>query len=293
LTVQDVLDTVSAALGGREISQVIEGARRFSLLVSFPEEYRKNTEKIQGLPIVLPNGGVVSLDRIADIHYDTGASFIFRENFRRYIPVKFAVTSNDLGGTVARAQMETIKLKLSSGYYMEWSGMFNEMKKSFQRFYFSIPISLFLILAALYMLYRSVRNVLITMVAPMFTISAGLASLLITGESLSVSSIVGFISITGVSVLNSSILISHYLRLTMEGKGEHEAIMDTIRDKFRPVLMGGFVAALGLLPASMAHGIGSQVQKPLAIVVVGGMLVGTVMILLFMPLLLKYVYVEE
>jgi cobalt-zinc-cadmium resistance protein CzcA len=116
LTVQDVLDTVSAALGGREISQVIEGARRFSLLVSFPEEYRKNTAKIESLPIVLPNGGVVALDRIADIHYDTGASFIYRENFRRYIPVKFAVTSNDLGGTVARAQIETKKLKLDSGY---------------------------------------------------------------------------------------------------------------------------------------------------------------------------------
>ena len=293
LTVQDVLDTVSAALGGREISQVIEGAKRFSLLVSFPEEYRKNTEKIQSLPIVLPGGGTVSLDRIADIRYDTGASFIYRENFRRYIPVKFAVTSNDLGGTVAKAQTETNKLKLSSGYYMEWSGMFNEMKKSFQRFAFSIPISLFLILAALYMLYRNVRNVLITMAAPMFTISAGLASLLITGESLSVSSMVGFISVTGVSVLNSSILISHYLRLTMEGMEEEAAIMDTIRDKFRPVLMGGFVAALGLFPASLAHGIGSQVQKPLAIVVVGGMLVGTVMILLFMPLLLKFVHVEE
>ncbi|TWJ18830.1 efflux RND transporter permease subunit [Geobacter argillaceus] len=293
LTVQDVLDTVAAALGGKEISQIIEGSRNFSLQVSFPPEYRKEPEKIPNIPIVLPGGGVVALSRIADVHYDTGASFIYRENYRKYIPIKFSVTSNDLGGTVAKAQELTRKIKLPDGYYMEWSGMFNEMKKSFQRFMISIPVALFLILTALYLLYRSVRNVLITMAAPLFAVFAGLLGLLIMGESLSVSSMVGFISIIGVSILNSSVIISHYIRLSLTGLGREEAIMETVKDKFRPVLMGGSVAALGLLPASMAHGIGSQVQRPLAIVVVGGMLLGTTLILLITPLLLKFVQVEE
>jgi cobalt-zinc-cadmium resistance protein CzcA len=293
LTVEDVLDTVSAALGGKVISQVIEGSKSFSLVLSFPADYRRNQEKISSIPIVLSSGGVVPLSRLAYIHYDTGASFIYRENFRRFIPVKFTVTSKDLGGTVARAQFEASKLNLSEGYYLEWSGMFNEMKKSFRRFMVSIPISLFLILTALYLLYRSIRNVFITMAAPFFTVFAGLVSLLITGESLSVSSLVGFISIIGVSVLNSSILLSHYLRLLRDGKNRDEAIHETILDKFKPIVMGGLVAAVGLLPASLAYGVGSQVQKPLAIVVVGGMFAGTIMILLITPLLLRYVQIED
>ncbi|MBF0536834.1 MAG: efflux RND transporter permease subunit [Nitrospirae bacterium] len=289
LSVAEVLDTVSVSLGGKEIDKVIEGAKSFSLVVSFPSDYRNTFGKIESIPIVLPNGGVIPLSRIANVHYDTGASFIYREGFRRYIPIKFTVTSKDLGGTVRQAQIEISKLKLPQGYYMEWSGMFNEMKESFKRFYVSIPISLFLILATLYMLYRSVRNVLITMAAPMLAAFAGLMSLLITGESISVSSIVGFISIIGVSVLNASILINHFIRLTIRGVNRDLAIIETAKEKFRPVLMGGFVASLGLLPAALAHGVGSQVQKPLAVVVVGGMLMGTAMILFFIPLLLKSV----
>ena len=305
LTQRDVLDTVSAALGGRTITQVIEGTKRFSIFVAYPADYRKELQKIMSIPIALPNGGIVALSRIANIHYDTGASFIYRENFRRYIPVKFSVISKDLGGTVAIAQRETIKIKLPDGYYMEWSGMFNEMKQSFKRFAVSIPVALFLILGALYIMYDSVKNVLIAMVAPLFAIFAGLLSLFITGEALSVSSLVGFISIIGVSVLNASIMISHYINLWQERKIEHleyisespedtkrvkhMLIIETVREKFRPILMCGFVAALGLLPASLAQGVGSQVQKPLAIVVVGGMLVGTALILLFIPLLLEFV----
>lgn len=289
LTITDVLDTVSASLGGRVVSQVIEGEKSFSLIVSFPSDYRKVLGKIETIPIVLPNGGVVPLSRIANIHYDTGASFIYREGFRRYIPVKFTVTSKDLGGTVKSAQTESSNIKLPEGYYMEWSGMFNEMKKSFKRFSVSIPISFFLILASLYILYRSTINVFITMASPLFAIFAGLMSLLITGEPLSISSMVGFISIIGVSVLNSSIIINHYIRLLRDGMNKEDAIIETITDKFRPVLMGGIVASFGLLPAALSHGIGSQVQKPLAIVVVGGMFAGVIMILLIMPLLLKYV----
>jgi cobalt-zinc-cadmium resistance protein CzcA len=289
LTIEDILDEVSASLGGKTISQVIEGARSFSLLVRYPTVYGKDPEKITNSPIVLPTGGVIPLSRIARVHYDTGASFIYRENYRRYIPIKFTVTSKDLGGTVKRAQDQAAGIKLPEGYYMEWSGVFKEMKESFGRLYVSLPLSLFLILVALYVLFQSVRNVLITMAAPLLAAFAGLMGLLVAGETLSVSSMVGFISIIGVSVLNSSIMVSYYIAGRRNGLALDEAIMATVRDKFRPIFMGGLVGALGLLPASLAHGVGSQIQRPLAIVVVGGMSLGMTLILCLMPVLLRYV----
>jgi cobalt-zinc-cadmium resistance protein CzcA len=293
LTVQEVLDTVAASIGGREVTRIIQGEKNFSLMVRFPARHRNNPEAIGAIPIVLPDGGVVALSRVADIAYDTGASFIYRENFKRYIPVKFTVSSKDLGGTVKLAQSEVVKSKLPEGYYMEWSGIFNEMQESFKRFFISIPVAFFLVLSSLFILYRSTRNVLITMIAPLFAVFGGVLSLVLTGQSINVSSIVGFISIVGVSILNTSILVTHYIRLVIGGKGNTEAILETLRDKFRPILMGGIVASLGLLPAALGHGVGSQIQKPLAIVVVGGMFLGTVMILLFAPLLLRFVETGE
>ena len=293
LTVQDVLDLISAALGGRVASQIVEGDRLFGLYVSFPPEYRTHPDKIASIPIVLPSGGVVPLDRVADVHYGTGASFIYRENFRRYIPVKFSVTSKDLGGTVHKAQIETAHVKMPEGYYFEWSGIFNEMLEAFRRFYVSIPIAIFLIFMLLYIYYGNLRNTVLTAVAPVCTIFGGLLSLLVTGQPLSISAVVGFVSVVGISTFHTCILITHYIEVYGETKDAIAATYQTIRDKFRPVLMVGLVASLGLLPASVSHGVGSQVQQPLAIVVVGGMLIGTGIILLVMPLLFKYVRIEK
>ncbi len=293
LSVQETLDMVSAALGGKVASQVIEGEKRFSLMVSFPYDYRKEPEKIASIPIVLPTGGTVPLSRVANIRYDTGASFIYRENYKRYIPIKFGVVSSDLGGTVKKAQQETAKIKLPEGYYMRWSGIFNEMKEAFQRFYISIPVSIFLIIVLLYVFYGNMTNVLLTVVAPICTVFGGLMSLLMTGQPLSISAVVGFVSIVGISTFHTCILISHYIEVFREKKNKEEATFETVRDKFRPVLRVGLVASIGLFPASIAHGVGSQIQKPLAIVVVGGMLIGTFIILLVMPLLFRFVRMEE
>ncbi len=293
LNVGDVLDMVSAALGGKVVSQIIEGEKNFALQVSFPFDYRREPERIATIPIVLPTGGVVPLDRVANIHYDTGASFIYRENYRRYIPVKFGVSSKDLGGTVRMAQKELQSVKVPQGYFTVWSGLFNEMEEAFRRFYVSIPIAIFLIVILLYVFHGNLRNVLLTVVAPICAVFGGLVSLLLTGQSLSISAIVGFISIIGISTFKTCILISHYSEVYKERKSRTEAIIETARDKFRSVLMVGLTASLGLLPASVAHGVGSQIQKPLAIVVVGGMLIGTGIILLIMPLLFRFVKVEE
>ena len=293
LSVEEVLDMVSAALGGKVASQIIEGEKRFALTVSFPYTYREQPEKIAAIPIVLPSGGTVPLSRVATIRYDTGASFIYREGYRRYIPIKFGVVSKDLGGTVVKAQKEAEKVKLPEGYYTRWSGIFNEMKAAFLRFYISIPLAIFLILILLYIYFGNMRNVLVTIVAPTCTVFGGLISLLVTGQSLSISAIVGFVSVIGISIFNTLIWITHYIEVYKEKKQKEEATLETVRNKFRPVLMGGLIASLGLLPASLAHGVGSQIQKPLAIVIVGGMLIGTCIILLVIPLLFRFVRTEE
>jgi heavy metal efflux system protein len=293
LTVQEVLDMVSAALGGRVVSQVIEGDKNFPLHVSFPHDHRRDPDKIGRIPVVLPAGGIVPLSRVANIRYDTGASFIYRENHKRYIPVKFSVVSKDLGGTVAKAQREAAKVKLPDGYFLDWAGQFNEMLEAFRRFYISIPLALLLILVLLYVYYGNLRNVVLTAVAPVGAVFGGLVSLLFTGQSLSISAVVGFVSIIGIAIFNTCIWITHYIGIYREKKDKEKATLETTRDKFRPVFMGGLIASCGLFPAAIAHGVGSQVQKPLAIVVVGGMLIGTLITLLVMPLLFKYVQIEK
>lgn len=293
LSVQEVLDMISAALGGKVVSQVIEGDKNFALHVSFPVEYRNDPAKISSIPILLPGGGVVPLSRVAKVRYDTGASTIFREDHRRFIPIKFSVDSKDLGGTVKKAQRAVMDVKLPDGYFMQWSGMFNEMKEAFLRFYISIPMALFLIIILLYMFYGNMRNVLLTTVAPICAVFGGIISLMITGNSLSISAIVGFISIIGISTFKTSILIRHYAEVHLEIQDAHRATLETVRDKFRSIVMVGLTASLGLLPAAVAQGVGSQIQRPLAIVVVGGMLIGTAIILIVMPLLFKFVQLDE
>ncbi|HEY3277164.1 MAG TPA: efflux RND transporter permease subunit, partial [Syntrophorhabdaceae bacterium] len=293
LSVQEILDMVSAALGGKVVSQIIEGEKNFALQVSFPYYYRQQPERIANIPIVLQSGGVVPLSRVAKIHYETGASFVYRENYKRFIPVKFNVVSKNLGGTVEKAQKAVSKVRMPEGYYMQWSGMFNEMKEAFRRFYISIPVAIFLIIILLYVFYGNVRNTLLTVVAPICTVFGGLVSLLVTGQSLSISAIVGFVSVIGISAFDTCIVINHYIEVYKEIKNKEQATLETIREKFRSILMVGLVASLGLLPAALSHGVGSQTQKPLAIVVVGGMLIGTGILLIVVPLLFKYVEVNE
>jgi heavy metal efflux system protein len=293
LNVEDILNMLSAALGGKVVSQIIDGDKSFALQVSFPFDYRSEPGKIADIPIVLPGGGIVPLHRVARIRYETGASSIFRENHKRFIPIKFGVASKDLGGVVQKAQLEANKTKLPEGYYMQWSGIFNEMKEAFRRFYFSIPLAIFLIMILLYVFHGNFRNVVITVVAPTCAVFGGLVSLLVTGQSLSISAIVGFISIIGIATFKTCILISHYIEIYKEKKDRHLAIIETVHEKFRSILMVGLTASLGLLPAALSHGVGSQVQKPLAIVVVGGMLIGTCIILIIVPLLFKYVKINE
>lgn len=289
VSVDALMDIVSSSLDGRAITKIIEQDKRFDLVVRFPDTYRKSIENIKEIPIVLDNGGIIPLSKITHIYYDTGASFVYRENFKRFIPIKFSVASNDLAGTVAKVQAQIDTITMPEGYRTSLSGRFQQMQDAFGRLKIMTPAALFLITLVLFIYFGSIQNTLIILTAALFSVFGGLAFLLLLGQSLSVSASVGFISILGVSILNASIFVIHYLQLYQNGIDTEEAIIQTASDKFRAILMTGLTASIGLLPAMLSTGVGSQVQKPLAIVVVGGMLIGTFILLMLMPPLLRYV----
>jgi cobalt-zinc-cadmium resistance protein CzcA len=288
LNVEDIMDVVSSTLDGKVITSIIEGDKQFDMVLRFPDDYRKSVDQIKEIPIVLQNGGTIALSEVTNIHYDTGASFIYRENFKRYVPIKFSVVSDDLAGTVAKAQEKMATMSLPDGYFVKYSGIFQQMKEAFDRLKVTTTGALFLIFLFLFIYYGSIRNTLIVLSAPIFSVFGGILSLVVTGEALSVSAIVGFISILGVSVLNSSILLSSFLHNMRNGLNRMESIKESANEKFRAILMTGLTASIGLLPAALNTGVGSQVQKPLAIVVVGGMLIGTSILLFILPKMLYF-----
>jgi cobalt-zinc-cadmium resistance protein CzcA len=293
VNVVDLMDVVASSLDGRAITKIIEQDKRFDLVVRFPDTYRKSIENIKEIPIVLDSGGVIPLSKITKIYYDTGASFVYRENFKRFIPIKFAVASNDLAGTVAKVQAAIDTVKMPDGYLTSLSGRFEQMQSAFGRLKIMTPSAMFLITLVLFIYFGSIKNTVIILTAALFSVFGGLTFLLLLGESLSVSASVGFISILGVSILNASIFVIHYMQLHKHGIDTEEAIRQTASDKFRAILMTGLTASIGLLPAMLSTGVGSQVQKPLAIVVVGGMLIGTFILLMLMPPLLRFVKPKE
>lgn len=293
LTVEDILDVIQSSLNGRFITQIMEEDKFFNMVIKFPDKYRDSIEDIKNIPIILQDGSFIPISKVANIYYDTGASFIYRENYRRYIPIKFSVESKDLAGTVAKAQEVVKDVKLPEGYFISWSGQFEQMEKAFGRLKISIGFTLFIIVIVLFIINSSIKNTFIILMSPLYTVFGGLLFLLLWKEPISVSASVGFISILGIAVLNANIMLSTYSNFIRSGLKEEEAIKKTVKEKFRSILITGLTASVGLLPASLSHGVGSQVQKPLAVVVVGGMFLGTILLLLFFPKLLKYAEIKE
>jgi Putative silver efflux pump len=287
------MDTVSAALGGKEATQVIEGDKRFSLMVVLPEQIRQNVSNIGDIPVALPNGSYVKLSSVANIKFDTGASFIYRENYKRYIPIKFSVISEDLAGTVAKAQEKVQDIKLPEGYFIEWAGQFKSLVEALHRLVISGLVAVFALFIFLYIVNRSIRNTLISMLGIVFAFFGGSLSLFATGYPISLSAIVGFVSILGISILNISFIMASYKMHILNGISVDESAKLASKEKFRAVLLSSFTASLGLLPTALSQGVGSQIQKPLAIVVVGGMLISGLLIILIIPPLLKYSEVKE
>jgi cobalt-zinc-cadmium resistance protein CzcA len=290
LNTGDVNTVVQAALGGTTATTVLEGDRQFNLAVRLDPKYRSSIDEIRSVKVGYPTpsgtNGYVPLSELAEITLDTGASFIYRERSQRYIPIKFSVRGRDLGGTVAEAQERVANaLKLPNGYRIIWSGEFDSLQAAKQRLMIVVPITLLLILVLLYGLFNSLRDSLLSLAGIPFAIGGGLIALYLAGLDFSVSAAIGFISLFGVAVMDGILNITYFRELRTQGMGVAEAVFHGAEQRMRPMLMTALSAGVGLFPAAISHGIGSQVQRPLATVVVGGMFIGPLLLLVVAPAL--------
>jgi cobalt-zinc-cadmium resistance protein CzcA len=291
LNTGDVNTVVQAALGGTTATTLLEGDRQFSVAVRLPAEYRSSLAAVGNVKVAVANSGgtnaYIPLNELANITLDTGASYIYHEEGERYIPVKFSVRDRDLGGAVAEAQQRIAQnVKLPSGYRLVWAGEFEDLEKAKARLALIIPISLLLILVLLYGLFNSLRDSLMALAGIPFAAGGGILALYLTGLNFSISAAVGFVSLFGVSVMNGILIMTYYNEVKASGLGTIEAMFHAASQRMRPMLMTGLSACIGLLPAAVSTGIGSQVQRPLATVVVGGMFIGPIILLVVVPALM-------
>jgi cobalt-zinc-cadmium resistance protein CzcA len=290
LNTGDVNTVIQAALGGTVATQVLEGDRQFNLVVRYAPRYRDSIRKIRTLEVGYQAGngavGYVPLEDIASIELTTGAAWIYHEGGERFIPVKFSVRGRALASAVAEAQARIAgHVLLPPGYRLEWSGEYGELQAAQRRLEVIVPVSLVLILGLLYSLFNSIKECLLSLTGIPFTAAGGVLGLYLTGRYFSISAAIGFISLFGVSVMIGILLLSHYNRARLRGLAPNDAMFEAATSLMRPLLMMSLAAGIGLLPAAVSTGIGSEVQRPLATVVVGGMLFGSIMLLLVVPTL--------
>jgi heavy metal efflux system protein len=290
LNTGDVNTVVQAALGGTQATTLLEGDRQFNVVVRLPPEYRSSLEAARNIRVgyqtASGTNAYIPLSELADITLDTGASYIYHESGERYIPVKFSVRDRDLGGAVAEAQ-ERIKknVNLPGGYRIVWAGEFEDLQNAKARLAVIVPISLLLILVLLYGLFNSLRDSLLVLAGIPFAAGGGVIALYLSGLNFSISAAVGFVSLFGVSVMNGILIMTYYNQTRASGMGVIDAMAHAAEQRMRPMLMTALSACIGLLPAAISTGIGSQVQRPLATVVVGGMFIGPIILLVVVPAL--------
>ena len=286
----DVNTVIQAAMGGASATQVLEGDRAFNLNVRLAPQFRDNPDAVRSIKVgyQTPSGAnaYIPLSELADITLDTGASYIYHEATRRNIAVKFSVRGRDLGSTVADIQKRIDRnVKLPSGYRIDWAGEFEDLKMAQERLAIVVPIALLLILVLLYALFNSLKDSLFALSGIPFAAGGGVIALLLSGQPFSISAAIGFVSLLGVSVMHGILMFTYYNTLLAEGMTVPDAMFHAAERRMRPMLMTAMSACIGLFPAALSHGIGSQVQRPLATVVVGGMLIGPVMLLVIVPAL--------
>jgi cobalt-zinc-cadmium resistance protein CzcA len=286
----DVNSVIQAALGGAVATTVLEGDRQFNVAVRYPHECRGTIQKIRDIKVAYPAGGgtnaYIPLNELAAISLDTGAAWIYHESTERFIPIKFSVRDRDLGSTVAEAQDRIAKsVKLPSGYRMVWAGEFGDLQEAKNRLLVVVPVSLLLIFGLLYSLFNSLVECLLTLSGITFAMAGGVLALYVSGLNFSISAAIGFVSLFGVSVMNGILLMTYYNQAKLRGGTPLETMFHAASSRMRPLLMTGLCACIGLFPAAISTGIGSQVQRPLATVIVGGMFVGPIMLLIVVPAL--------
>ena len=284
----DVHEIIETAVGGKGATEIYEGQRRFRAAVRYPENFRNSAESIGNILLTSPNGSRVALRDLAKIEVNDGPAQISREYAKRRIVVGVNVRDRDLGGFVSELQTRlNTKLKLPEGYYLEFGGQFQNMQRALNHLAIIVPITIGAIFFLLFMLFNSVRYATMIISVLPFASIGGIFALFITREYLSVPASVGFIALWGIAVLNGVVLVSYIRHLRDEGKSQMEAIVQGCQQRFRPVMMTATVAMLGLVPFLFATGPGSEVQRPLAIVVIGGLITSTLLTLVVVPTLYR------
>ena len=289
LSVSDVNTVVQAALGGAVATTLLEADRQFGVTVRLAPKYRNDLDAVRNLKVGVqsPAGNAyIPLSAVASITLDTGATYIFRERNQRFVPIKFSVRGRDLAGAVAEAQERIASnVKLPTGYRIDWAGEFEWLQQAKKRLAVVVPITLVLIMVLLYGLFNSLRDSVLALFGLPFAICGGILGLYVSGLDFSISAAIGFISLFGVSVMSGILIINGYYRVATSGMSSVEAMSRAVEGQMRPILMMTLSACIGLLPAAISTGIGSQVQRPLATVIVGGMLVGPILLLVIVPAL--------
>ncbi|WP_416759312.1 CusA/CzcA family heavy metal efflux RND transporter [Roseateles sp. So40a] len=293
INVQDVQDTLATAVGGRDAGIMFEGDRRFGILVRLPEVLRADVEAIKRLPIPMPVGAdgarrFIPLSEVADFTTAPGPNQVSRENGKRRIVVSSNVRGRDLGSFVAEAQqLIGAQVQVPTGYWMVWGGQFENLQSATQRLQIVVPVSLLLVFVLLFAMFGNMKDGFIVFTGIPFALTGGIVALWLRDIPLSISAAVGFIALSGVAVLNGLVMISFIRNLRESGKGLDEAIHEGALTRLRPVLMTALVASLGFVPMALATGTGAEVQRPLATVVIGGILSSTALTLLVLPILYR------
>ena len=282
INVADIQDAIQTAVGGGAVSQVLQGEQRYDLVVRYQEPYRNTKEAIENIRLMAPSGARVALAQVAQVETRDGASEIYREENSRYVAIKYSVRGRDLGGAVEEAISKvTAQVKLPTGYRIDWAGEYESQKRSEKRLMIVLPLTVFGIFVILYMMFSSAKWALLILANVAMAPIGGLMALLITGTHFSVSSGVGFLALFGVSVQTGVIMLEYINQLRVRGHTIEEAAINGAVLRLRPIMMTMLVATLGLLPAALSHGIGSDSQRPFAIVIVGG-LIGALLLSIFL-----------
>jgi cobalt-zinc-cadmium resistance protein CzcA len=299
LNVGDVQDAVSTAIGGQEAGTLFEGDRRFDIVVRLPDALRSDPEALKRLPIALPRGSgegrtsYIPLGEVASLDLAPGPNQVSRENGKRRVVVSANVRGRDIGSFVAEAQAQLREVAIPVGYWTAWGGTFEQLESASQRLKIVVPMALLLVFILLFAMFGNVKDGLLVFSGIPFALTGGIVALWLRDIPLSISAGVGFIALSGVAVLNGLVMIAFIRNLREEGRSLDEAIHDGALTRLRPVLMTALVASLGFIPMALATGTGAEVQRPLATVVIGGILSSTALTLLVLPLLYRLAHARE
>ena len=281
----DAQAVLEMAFGGKTASEMFDGERKFPIRLRYAEDYRKSEEDIASLMVPTQEGSKIPLKEISSIEKENGAAFIYRDDIKRYIGVKFSIRDRDLGSTIADAQKKVAKIKLPDGYSIGWTGQFENQQRATKRLAQVVPISILGIFFLLFILFGNMKDSLLVLANVPFALIGAIIALHLTHMNFGISAGVGMIALIGICIQNGVILISEFHQNVKNGLNLEAAIREAVKVRTRPVVMTAMMASIGLMPAALSTGIGSESQKPLAIVIIGGLLTATVLTLLIFPVI--------